>query len=93
MRGEVRYSDYVKMNMQLAGCNDLRDRKAIGRLATAYLTAQRDSDAALADAVRQLLALPATLDPMTIIPIGYGAESPPPRSLRNLDDIVRYESY
>jgi ATP-dependent Lon protease len=37
MRGEVRYSDYVKTNMQLVGCNDLRDRKAIGRLATAYL--------------------------------------------------------
>ncbi len=37
IRGEVRYSDYVKTNMQLDGCNDLRDRKAIGRLATAYL--------------------------------------------------------
>lgn len=37
MRGGVRYSDYVKTNMQLTGCNDLRDRKAIGRLATAYL--------------------------------------------------------
>jgi ATP-dependent Lon protease len=37
MRGEVRYSDYVKTNMHLHGCNDLRDRKAIARLATAYL--------------------------------------------------------
>ena len=37
MRGEVRFSDYVKTTMQLSGCNDLRDRKAIGRLATAYL--------------------------------------------------------
>lgn len=37
MRGEVRYADYVKLNMQLIGCDDLRDRKAITRLATAYL--------------------------------------------------------
>jgi ATP-dependent Lon protease len=37
MRSQVRYSDYVKTNMQLIGCNDLRDRKAISRLAAAYL--------------------------------------------------------
>ena len=37
LRGQVRYSDYVKTNMHLVGCNDLRDRKAIGRLASAYL--------------------------------------------------------
>lgn len=37
MRGEVRYADYVKLNMKLIGCDDLRDRKAITRLATAYL--------------------------------------------------------
>ena len=37
MRGEVRYADYVKVNMRLEGSNDLRDRKAITRLAAAYL--------------------------------------------------------
>lgn len=37
LRGEVRYADYVKLNMHLTGCDDLRDRKAITRLATAYL--------------------------------------------------------
>jgi ATP-dependent Lon protease len=37
MREEVRYSDFVMTSMQLVGCNDLRDRKAIGRLATAFL--------------------------------------------------------
>ncbi|MDP9315046.1 MAG: BREX system Lon protease-like protein BrxL [Chloroflexota bacterium] len=37
LRGEVRYADYVKLNMQLHGCDDLRDRKAITRLATGYL--------------------------------------------------------
>jgi ATP-dependent Lon protease len=37
MRGDVQYADFVKVNMRLEGCNDLRDRKAITRLATAYL--------------------------------------------------------
>ena len=37
LRGEVRYADFVKINMRLEGCNDLRDRKAISRLASAYL--------------------------------------------------------
>lgn len=37
MRRQIHYADYVKMNMHLIGCDDLRDRKAISRLATAYL--------------------------------------------------------
>jgi len=37
LRGSVSYMDYVKINMQLEGCNDLRDRNAITRLASAYL--------------------------------------------------------
>ncbi len=37
LRGEVRYADYVKIHMRLEGSNDLRDRKAISRLASAYL--------------------------------------------------------
>ncbi len=37
LRGEVRYADYVNQHMTLRGCDDLRDRKAINRLATAYL--------------------------------------------------------
>ncbi len=37
LRSQINYSDYVKTNMHLTGCSDLRDRKAIGRLATGYL--------------------------------------------------------
>lgn len=37
LRSEPHYTDYVNLNMQLQNCNDLRDRKAIIRLATAYL--------------------------------------------------------
>lgn len=37
LRASVQHTDYVKMHMQLSGCNDLRDRNAITRLASAYL--------------------------------------------------------
>jgi len=37
LRAQIHYADYVKVNMQLTGSDDLRDRKAITRLATAYL--------------------------------------------------------
>lgn len=37
LRNEVQFTDYVNMNMHLINCNDLRDRKAITRLASAYL--------------------------------------------------------
>jgi ATP-dependent Lon protease len=37
LRKDVRFTDYVSINMQLENCQDLRDRKAITRLATGFL--------------------------------------------------------
>lgn len=37
LRGKPQYTDYVNMNMRLINCNDMRDKKAITRLASAYL--------------------------------------------------------
>ena len=37
LRGEPQYTDYVNINMKLKNCNDMRDKKAITRLAAAYL--------------------------------------------------------
>ena len=37
MRMDVRYSDYVSSNLSLTGCDDLRDRKAIQRVASGYM--------------------------------------------------------
>jgi len=37
LRADVRYADYVSQNLPLKNCEDLRDRKAITRLATGYL--------------------------------------------------------
>lgn len=37
LRSEPQFTDYVNLNMKLNNCNDLRDKKAIVRLATAYM--------------------------------------------------------
>lgn len=37
LRKDLKYGDFVSINMQLTGCDDLRDKKAITRNATAYL--------------------------------------------------------
>jgi ATP-dependent Lon protease len=37
LRGKVEYSDFVSNNMKLTNCKDLRDYKAIQRLATGFL--------------------------------------------------------
>ncbi len=37
LRKDLKYVDYVNVKMHLSGCDDLRDKKAITRTATAYL--------------------------------------------------------
>jgi len=37
LRKDLKYVDYVNVKMNLSGCDDLRDKKAITRTATAYL--------------------------------------------------------
>lgn len=37
LRGDAHYAEYVSQEMRLVGCDDLRDRKAITRLATGFL--------------------------------------------------------
>jgi ATP-dependent Lon protease len=37
LRRDIRYGDFVKVNMRVEGCDDLRDRNAVVRLASAYV--------------------------------------------------------
>ena len=62
-------------------------------LGTVYLTAQRQGDGALADEIRALLALPAGIDPITLIPLGYRAANPHSKELRDIDTILHYERF
>lgn len=59
MRSGVRYGDFVKMNIKLDGCNDLRDRKAIMRLASGYLKLLFPDLNATPDEFREQCVIPA----------------------------------
>jgi nitroreductase len=42
---------------------------------------------------REILKIPYGVRPVAIVPVGYPAESPPPRSRRPISQIVHYEKF
>jgi nitroreductase len=53
-----------------------------------YLSAYQPRDPALATEIRRLLALPREVEPVTLVPLGYPAESPSPKAMRPLATLV-----
>ncbi|MBS7632898.1 nitroreductase family protein [Candidatus Bathyarchaeota archaeon] len=45
------------------------------------------------DKTREILKIPDGIRPVAIIPIGYPAETPKPRSRRSIGEIVHFETY
>jgi nitroreductase len=56
-------------------------------LGTCWVGAFREEEA------RKILKIPDGVRPVAIIPVGYPAEKPPPRSRRPLSQIVHYETF
>ena len=54
-------------------------------LGSVYLSASRADEPRLAAEIRHLLHLPQEFQPVTIVPLGFPAETPPPKELRALD--------
>jgi len=57
------------------------------RLGTCWVGAFREEEA------RKILKLPYGIRPVAIIPVGYPAEAPSPRSRRPIRQIVHYETF
>ena len=57
-------------------------------LGAVYLSAYRSDDPLLCKEIKDLLALPEGVNPVSIIPIGYPAEKPAPKVLRSLDEMI-----
>jgi SagB-type dehydrogenase family enzyme len=45
------------------------------------------------DKAREALKIPDGIRPVAIIPVGYPAETPKPRSRRSIEEIVHFETY
>lgn len=56
-------------------------------LGTCWVGAFREDEA------RKILNIPEGVRPVAIIPVGYPAESPSPRSRRHLKEIIHYERF
>jgi len=56
-------------------------------LGTCWVGAFKEEEA------RKILEIPEGVRPVAIIPVGYPAESPPPRSRRPLKQIIHYEKF
>ena len=56
-------------------------------LGTCWVGAFKEEEA------RETLKVPHGIRPVAIIPVGYPAESPPPRSRRPISQIVHYETF
>lgn len=56
-------------------------------LGTCWIGAFREEEA------RKILEIPYGIRPVAIIPVGYPAETPPPRSRRPINQIVHYETF
>lgn len=62
-------------------------------LGTVYLSAYRPGAPELAEDLRRLLCIPADVDPVTLVPVGFPAETPEAKAVRPLDEVLFHETY
>ncbi len=62
-------------------------------LAGVYMSAYKTGTPQLADEIRTILAVPADIDPITILPLGYPGDAPGPKTLRSVEEVVFREAF
>jgi nitroreductase len=62
-------------------------------LAGVYLSAYQKEDPRLAEQIARLLRLGPDVQPVTVVPLGFPREAPPPKLLRPLETMIHHESF
>jgi nitroreductase len=62
-------------------------------LSGVYLSAYESQGGPLLGALSSLLDLPGTVEPVTLVPLGFPVGTPPPKTLRPLETLIHYERY
>ena len=62
-------------------------------LSTVYLSAYKIGAPEVADDIREILQIPAEIDPVTIVPIGYPGEAPEPKSVKPAEEVIFHEAF
>ena len=62
-------------------------------LGSVFMTAYRSDEPRLLQGVRDLLAIPATVEPVVVLPLGYADEVPAAKELKPLQSLVCYDRF
>ena len=62
-------------------------------LGSVYMSAYRGNDPSVSEEIRQILDIPENVDPITMVPLGFPDETPRPKTVRPLDEVVFYETF
>lgn len=58
-----------------------------------YMSAYKEGTPAVADEIRSILNIPAEVDPITLVPIGYPALAPAPKTIKSPDEVIFHEAF
>ncbi len=58
-----------------------------------YMSASKPGTPELADEIRAALGVPADVDPVTIVPIGYPGEPAAPKAVKTADEVLFREAF
>lgn len=58
-----------------------------------YLSAYKEGAPEVADDIRSILGLPADIDPVTIVPIGYPGDVAEPKSIVSAEEVTFHEAF
>ena len=62
-------------------------------LGTVYMSAYISDEPKLSEAIRKELGIPERFAPVSILPLGYPDESPRPKELRPLREIIHFDQF
>lgn len=62
-------------------------------LGSVYMSAYRTGEEGISRDVRNALNIPPGVEPISIVPLGYPNESPEPKVLQRIEEIISYETY
>jgi len=79
-------------NGLLAAANILLGAHARG-LGSVYMSAHKVDEPAVAEEIREALEIPGHMDPISLLPLGYPDESPEPKEMKPLKEIISYETF
>ena len=62
-------------------------------LTAVYMSAYKTDMPEVAEEIRAILRIPSEVDPITLLPMGYPAQEPGPKTLTSPDEVIFHEAF